>query len=104
MNLTKTDTFIAMIRDILNNDWDPIGIKSIPINKVREGWLDEYDMYIPSIYEMLLQDRPAIEIMNYLLWVETERMGLSGRTDSAVNVANKLIAMYQINKKRENGK
>jgi hypothetical protein len=63
-------TIQDQIRDILNSDWDPIGVA----NTVA----DEYDMYIGHIHSLLAKRASANDIAEYLLWVEVERMGLTG--------------------------
>ncbi len=71
------------IRDVLNRDWDPIGIA----NEVT----DEYDMYIGHIYSLLSKSSSEKEIAEYLLWVEVERMGLSATPiDRLLSVAKNL--------------
>ena len=57
------------IRVVLNRDWDPIGVA----NMVD----DEYDMYIGRIYSLLVNGSSDRSIAEYLLSVETERMGLT---------------------------
>jgi hypothetical protein len=39
---------------------------------------DEYDMYIEHIYSLLAANAADQEIADYLLWVELERMGMTG--------------------------
>jgi hypothetical protein len=58
------------IRAVLNSDWDPIGVADIVD--------DEYDMYIGHIYSLLATDAAAQAIADHLLWIELERMGLTG--------------------------
>ena len=58
------------MRDILNRDWDPIGVADIVA--------DEYGMYIGQIHSLLAKCATENEIAEYLLWVEVERMGLTG--------------------------
>jgi len=60
------------MRDILNRDWDPIGVADIVAN--------EYDMYIGQIHSLLAKCASENEIAEYLLWVEVERMGLTRHT------------------------
>jgi hypothetical protein len=58
------------IRVVLNRDWDPIGVADIVD--------DEYDMYIGNIYSLLATDTDEQAIADHLLWIELERMGLTG--------------------------
>lgn len=57
------------IRIILMDIWDPIGVKDEP------GAQDEYDAYIPKIYNMLVAEASTQKITKYLKWVEMEKMG-----------------------------
>ncbi len=58
------------IKEILWKEWDPIGV-----NQFSEAG-DEYDMYIPSIYDILVSFHKKQDISNYLMRIERERMGL----------------------------
>ena len=53
-------------------DWDPIGVRDWP------EAADEYDSYLGDILVLLERRSTAFEIEEYLLSVETERMGLTG--------------------------
>jgi hypothetical protein len=57
----------ARIRDILNRDWNPIGI----------DWEDEYDSYVGAIAAMIRDDKPDDRLMAYLEWAEADNMGLA---------------------------
>jgi hypothetical protein len=63
-------TIQDQIRAVLNSDWDPIG--------VAEKLDDEYDMYIGHIFSLLATDAAEQAIADHLLWIELERMGLTG--------------------------
>jgi len=58
------------MQEVLNRDWDPIGVADIVA--------DEYDMYVGQIHSLLAKSASENEIAEYLLWVEVERMGLTG--------------------------
>lgn len=58
------------IRPVLNHEWDPIGVADIVE--------DEYDGYIDSIYALLRSDATEQAIADHLLWIEVERMELTG--------------------------
>ncbi len=60
------------IRKALLDEWDPIGVREISEAQ------DEYDHYVPAIYRLLVTRRPDCELIDYLWWLETEHMGLSG--------------------------
>ena len=58
--------------EILLTEWDPIGVGGIAEAR------DEYHAYLPHVFRLALQGESENKIAEYLLWVETERMGLSG--------------------------
>jgi len=60
------------IKKVLLEEWDPIGVGDIPEAQ------DEYDSYVPEIYKMLVSGKPKYDIFEYLWWLETEHMGLTG--------------------------
>jgi hypothetical protein len=63
-------TIQDQIRAVLNTDWDPVGVADIVD--------DEYDMYIGHIYSLLVTGADEQAIVDHLLWIELERMGLTG--------------------------
>ncbi|HYL85849.1 MAG TPA: hypothetical protein VE263_16600 [Candidatus Angelobacter sp.] len=80
-------TIHNQIRSVLNSDWDPIGVTDIVD--------DEYDMYIGHIYSLLMKDASEQDISEYLLWIELERMGLTGTPiDERLRVAKNLRNLH----------
>jgi hypothetical protein len=76
-------TIQNQMRAVLNKDWDPIGVADVVD--------DEYDMYIGEIHSLLVKDASEQVIADYLLWVELERMGLTGTPmDQLLQVARNL--------------
>ena len=57
------------IRQVLLNEWDPIGINDIPEAQ------DEYDGYVGGVYR-LLASGASKEIVQHLFRIEVETMGL----------------------------
>jgi hypothetical protein len=75
------------IRNVLNRDWDPIGV-------VADNVDNEYDMYIGHIHSLLAKRASEKDISDYLLWVEVERMGLTGTSvDQRLRVARNLQSL-----------
>jgi hypothetical protein len=57
------------VRDVLNREWDPIGIRGDPV--------DEYDPYVLAIASMI-QDRSVDStLLRYMEWAEVDSIGLS---------------------------
>lgn len=74
-----------MIKDVLLKDWDPIGVQAIPEAQ------DEYDGYVPTLYSMLISRKPISEVFEYLLWLETEHMGLKADAQRTQSIAERLV-------------
>jgi hypothetical protein len=80
---------INAIRRILLGEWDPIGIGTI----VEAH--DEYDSYIPTIYQMM-QERVGIEkLALHLGKLEKITMGLKSRPKENRRVAKLLVAIME---------
>jgi len=61
----------ARIREILLDDWDPIGVGKAPQAQ------DEYDSYVGPVYTLIEERRGSYPIAQYLYRVQTDRMGLT---------------------------
>jgi len=79
----------AAIKDLLLKEWDPIGIQGIPDAQ------DEYDAYVSAIYSMLITRKPVSEVFKYLLWLETEHMGLTADRQRTQSIAEKPVEINQ---------
>ena len=75
------------IKEVLLKEWDPIGVQAIPEAQ------DEYDGYVPTLYSMLIARKPIHTVLEYLLWLETEHMGLSADRQRTQSIAEKLVAL-----------
>lgn len=77
---------MASIRDVLRNDWNPIGFPGLPE--------DEYDAYIGGVYRLLVSGAAEETIAGHLASLEAESMGL--RRPSATDllpVARRLLSL-----------
>ncbi|NDP59178.1 MAG: hypothetical protein GZ090_07465 [Oxalobacteraceae bacterium] len=74
------------IHEVLQKDWDPIGIQFISDAD------DEYGAYVPAIYSMLIARKPSSQVLEYLLWLETEHMGLTADRQRTQKIAEKLVS------------
>ena len=75
------------IRELVRNEWDPIGVREIP------GAEDEYDAYVPEIYSLLLKRASFKEVFSFLWQLETEHMGLPGDEIATKKFVQTLIAL-----------
>jgi hypothetical protein len=80
-----------LVRQILLNDWDPIGVRDEPAAS------DEYDRYADRAYVMLMDERATVEtIAAYVDMIASERMGLGRNqrgTEISRHVAEKLAVL-----------
>ncbi len=83
----NTRDLFGRVRELLLQDWDPIGIQRIP--EVQ----DEYDSYVPGIC-LLLQRTDSVETVFDRLWqLETEVMGLPGDRERTRRFAEHLVEL-----------
>ena len=75
------------IDEILWNDWDPIGINLLPSSR------DEYQDYIPVIFNLVMKNVTSLELEQYLDDVVKNRMGLRSSKKSNKPVAEKIIEL-----------
>ncbi len=66
--------------EVLRYIWDPIGVSDAP------GARDEYWAYLPRVFKMLIEQSSEDRIVDYLLEIETERMGLDPDKENAKHV------------------
>jgi hypothetical protein len=86
-NLTRAQRYHQAIKNTLMAEWDPIGVREIP------GAEDEYDSYVSTIHKMLISRKSKREIFDYLWWLETEHMGLTGDRQATEHFAEKLTQL-----------
>ncbi len=83
----RARTLHQKIKDVLLKEWDPIGVQAIPEAQ------DEYDGYVPKVYSMLVARKPINEVLEYLLWLETEHMGLTADRQRTQSIAERLVGL-----------
>jgi|SRR5688572_3462556 len=83
----KMAVSLRAIRAVLFEDWDPCSVRD-----VREAH-DEYDSYALQLYGMLRSRASADQLAEYLCRVQTDMMGMEGRRDALLPVAQRLLAI-----------
>ena len=85
-NLTAAKDFLLYkkIDDILWHDWDPIGVKDLAPR-------DEYQSYVPHIFNLKKSGADRNQIANALFKFETENMGMGGTLENCLSVADKIL-------------
>lgn len=74
-----------VIREAMRKEWDPIGVVEFP------EAADEYDAYVSKILDLVINNTSKSDIVEYLLWLTTEHMGLPKDTNSIERFANRLL-------------
>ena len=78
----------ALIRDILLNDWDPMGLSD------ALGTPDDYDAVARELHALITDPETTVErIAAYLRWVEREQMHLQRRPGMATGAAERVMAL-----------
>jgi hypothetical protein len=73
------------IDEILWNDWDPISMK------IHEGPRDEYESYVPVIFNLKIRGAGVEEIASKLYEFESKRMGYDQGYVACTQVAEKIF-------------
>ena len=74
------------IRRVLYDDWNPIGVDSLPP--------DEYDAYIAPIYRLLTETRTELDLLQALRRIERNILGESTTPVGRLReLAAKLLAL-----------
>ncbi|WNJ88718.1 hypothetical protein [Bosea sp. 685] len=76
------------LKSLLLNDWDPIGVVD-----VAEA-ADEYDSYACHLHSMLTAGTTSQAVAEYLNWVVTAQMDLTGNLARNREIAERAVALY----------
>ena len=79
----------ARVREILMQDWDPIGISG-------DAPRNEYDTYAAKAHAMLMDGATVEEIAAYLLHIATENMGLTHHAQQAQRAGRAAEALVSL--------
>jgi hypothetical protein len=76
---------LSKLRDIGWELWDPIGILSLAgswSDEANKRVAGEYDSYLISAALQLRKGEPADQVVNYLIQIESDHMGLGDNATS----------------------
>ena len=73
------------ISEVLHYIWDPIGLAGVPEAR------DEYDGYVNAVLSLLRSEATESEIVDYLVDVETNGIGLERARASSEEAARLLL-------------
>ncbi|MBS3910005.1 MAG: hypothetical protein KGZ93_10365 [Actinobacteria bacterium] len=87
--IPKDSELYGRIDEVLHYIWDPIGISDEPWAR------DEYHTYLPEVFSLIKSNSSIDKIVDYLVRIEHERMGLTPNREHAKIVAEILVAWQQ---------
>ena len=89
MNMNKNfdEILKSEIQYILANHWDPMKTTV----SILEG---DYDSYVLRIYSMFMQKKTKNDAFNYLWWLESHHMGLTGNKEHIQKVVDQLFEVF----------
>lgn len=73
---------LSRLREIGWSLWDPIGLREIDGDWENGPGADEYDGYLLKVAGMIRRNEPDQAAADYLVWAESENMGLGMRADT----------------------
>ncbi|WP_219893417.1 hypothetical protein [Aquisediminimonas profunda] len=84
---------LSVIRDIAWKEWDPIGLASMEGGLESSGVADEYDGYLLHVAARLQNGEPDRAVVDYLVGVELDHMGLSRTASTQTRAAATVAAL-----------
>lgn len=84
---------LSRLRDIGWRCWDPIGL-----SENEGGWegnpaANEYDGYLLEVAAMVRRNESDDDIAQYLIWAESEHMGMRTRPDTKARAVATIAAI-----------
>ena len=70
------------VEEVLHYLWDPIGVAGVPEAH------DEYNGYVPHVFSLLVHRASASDIIDFLVQVEVQSMGLTLTPQTRERAAN----------------
>lgn len=89
----KSKIRLSELREIGWSEWDPISLKQIDPDWRANGGDDEYDSYILHVAGLLRNGHPEADAAAYLVWVETDHMGLAPKSTSHARAVSTVRAV-----------
>lgn len=77
------------VKNILWEEWDPIGVY-----EPNAAWSDEYDSYVPYIYSLAVEGATQQQIANALTKIASDTIGLTAKmgNEHDFSIAGMLVA------------
>jgi len=82
----KEKELYQRIDEVLHYVWDPIGISDEPWAR------DEYESRVPQVFSLVVNQATAQDIVDHLMEVVREDMGITSNKGRTMDVAELLLA------------
>ncbi|MFT3957108.1 MAG: hypothetical protein QM722_22835 [Piscinibacter sp.] len=76
---------LQRVDEVLYYHWDPLGVAREPVSR------QEYAAFVPEVFAALLDDADEHRVMELLLLLESEFLGVGPRPSQARRVAEMLV-------------
>ncbi len=86
----KQKVLYSKVAEILWEYWDPIGV-----NDGKHVWTDEYDSYVPDIFQKVVEGRGVNKIAKMLSNCVSQNMGFKADKDHDLKVACQIVQAKQ---------
>jgi hypothetical protein len=86
---------LSVLRDIGWNQWDPVGLNGSEGGWQRSDAADEYDRYMLRVAGGLQSGESGEALIDYLVTIETEYMGLTKTTDARARAQATVAAVRE---------
>jgi len=78
----KDNALYKSTDEVLHYIWDPIGVSDSPYAR------DEYYSYLPQVFNMIQSNEKAEVIVEYLVSIEEQSLGLTPNKKGAIEVVD----------------
>ena len=86
----KDNELYKRVDEVLFYIWDPISVSDEPYAR------DEYLSYLPTVYNLLIEDKPKEKIIQYLNGVLVDKIGMARNDEHTNNVVEILLKYKEI--------
>lgn len=82
----KDKELLQRIDEVLYYRWDPLSVSDSPAAR------DEYESYVPRVFQLLKSTADGSEVADYLHWLATEHMGVGAGRKRDVEIVALLLS------------
>ena len=88
----KSEEQYMRLRKMALQEWDPIGVYGFKDSSNIE---DEYDAYLPKLFELITSNASENDIYDFLYYVETTCIGVRGHSEKTKKFAKQCKSIFK---------